>query len=1135
MGQSYSKPQELPNLQFTNTDRNGVKSTYTVEEELGSGAFGKVYKVQDENGAKYALKVVKGLLDKTKVDAAKKEAKNLEKINHPNVIKHYCSFTQKEGNGWALCILMEIVDGINLEKLLSRYRKPPDYSFVLKLFLQLLDVLHVMHQHKIVHRDIKPANIIVFQDKITKEIGVKLADFGLSIELERESGTLPNIGGTIAYLAPEVIQPSLGKSSNKVDIWSAGLILYQALTLNDDFTQSRYGWYSYFPSHPRAFEEIDDLGLRTLVQHMLTPDPSKRLPAKELVSHNLVKGWKDFNVIKKSGNIEFDPRYEERSKYYFSACVSLLCSKCPYQLVQKNLTHLLEFVDHEHIRQGVLSLQIVPKLCKLINLPSEHKKSVRTEEVHFADQSHNFNLPNDFFDQEKLNENNNNNFKPKISVSNLAIALLGKLLKYPDSHVLTAHNICHSNHLSTIVECYKRIQIGMDDVLGELCKVPYVCNELQKCFGLEHILVSVMNSSTPRYGLTVYEKLITHRLPYGVEVFFSSLFPRGNTSIMNHVMQLITHRKSADILIQSSETDTNLSKCLYKIFETQPLNAEFCGCLLSLIMPIQDILKKVENSQQCVKDYFGNILFPQHFYKNQRCISCKSCNLRAPNSIILPITREIGICSCNSSTSCKAIQFDAPKITNQSNLKLVHNEQEYHQLNNIYAFPFGNNIQFTIGSSNSLESDCYYSIGSVSALIEDHSDIPIQFYFEVEILETPKNSSSSLFAIGIREQAQTEELDHYLGYERLEFAYHSNDGLWRNNNVKTHYGPTYGVGDTIGFGITGNRRMFCTKNGIFLGFTGSLAQLNRPVYSAICIRGENCRFHLLSDSNNFIYCKSQLNSIWRLNSNAVRVIFANIRNSNVFLSKLVEISSNHPEVICALLKSLESTDRNLYNFALKEFPDLGNLHCSLFLERFFKESSTEPELGSSYGADESLFSSTVLPSVKGSSKSSSDQRSLSIPLIELRDDISDFIAKTEKSELLSLQSDLNSQSKHFLNTTLDSNTSFVLNTPGGGKMEEEEKEDNDSQSTSGPYLIDCSNSKTGILLNFFYENDMKPIVLSGTITIDTIRNRVEGSFPKAKCVFFYGKNGEKVILDCNEAIHALFSFPDSDLPIINVE
>ena len=218
---------------------------YTIEEPIGKGGMGEVYRARDTKlGRDVAVKVLPEEVsrDKERRERLEREARLLAQLNHQNIATLH-GLEEHEGQ---LFLVMELVEGETLAERIARGPIPLDEA--LSLFIQIADGLEAAHEKGIVHRDLKPANI-----KITPDGKVKILDFGLakafateqnvsaetsqsptrlrqgfgeaSPEAATRAGT---IVGTPAYMSPE--QARGQPVDRRTDIWAFGCCLYEALT-----------------------------------------------------------------------------------------------------------------------------------------------------------------------------------------------------------------------------------------------------------------------------------------------------------------------------------------------------------------------------------------------------------------------------------------------------------------------------------------------------------------------------------------------------------------------------------------------------------------------------------------------------------------------------------------------------------------------------------------------------------------------------------------------------------------------------------------------------------------------------------------------------------------------------------------
>ncbi|XP_023813926.1 calcium/calmodulin-dependent protein kinase type II delta chain isoform X9 [Oryzias latipes] len=256
---------------------------YQLYEELGKGAFSVVRRcVKLSTGQEYAAKIINtkklSARDHQKLE---REARICRLLKHPNIVRLHDSISE-EGFHY---LLFDLVTGGELfEDIVAReYYSEADASHCIQQILEA--VLHC-HQMGVVHRDLKPENLLLASK--CKNAAVKLADFGLAIEVQGDQQAWFGFAGTPGYLSPEVLRKeAYGKP---VDIWACGVILYILLVgyppfWDEDqhklYQQIKAGAYD-FPS-----PEWDTVTpeAKNLINQMLTINPVKRITAQEALKH----------------------------------------------------------------------------------------------------------------------------------------------------------------------------------------------------------------------------------------------------------------------------------------------------------------------------------------------------------------------------------------------------------------------------------------------------------------------------------------------------------------------------------------------------------------------------------------------------------------------------------------------------------------------------------------------------------------------------------------------------------------------------------------------------------------------------------------------------------------------------------
>uniref|UniRef100_A0A671MWQ3 calcium/calmodulin-dependent protein kinase n=1 Tax=Sinocyclocheilus anshuiensis TaxID=1608454 RepID=A0A671MWQ3_9TELE len=256
---------------------------YQLYEELGKGAFSVVRKcVKKSTGQEYAAKIINtkklSARDHQKLE---REARICRLLKHPNIVRLHDSISEE---GFHYLVFDLVTGGELFEDIVAReYYSEADASQCIN---QILESVNHIHQHDIVHRDLKPENLLLASKM--KGAAVKLADFGLAIEVQGDQQAWFGFAGTPGYLSPEVLRKDpYGKP---VDIWACGVILYILLVgyppfWDEDqhklYQQIKAGAYD-FPS-----PEWDTVTpeAKNLINQMLTINPAKRITAEQALKH----------------------------------------------------------------------------------------------------------------------------------------------------------------------------------------------------------------------------------------------------------------------------------------------------------------------------------------------------------------------------------------------------------------------------------------------------------------------------------------------------------------------------------------------------------------------------------------------------------------------------------------------------------------------------------------------------------------------------------------------------------------------------------------------------------------------------------------------------------------------------------
>ncbi|KAG8592970.1 hypothetical protein GDO81_000683 [Engystomops pustulosus] len=256
---------------------------YQLFEELGKGAFSVVKRcMKITTGQEYAAKIINtkklSARDHQKLE---REARICRLLKHPNIVRLHDSISEE---GYHYLVFDLVTGGELFEDIVAReYYSEADASHCIQ---QILESVNHCHLNGIVHRDLKPENLLLASK--SKGAAVKLADFGLAIEVQGDQQAWFGFAGTPGYLSPEVLRKDpYGKP---VDMWACGVILYILLVgyppfWDEDqhrlYQQIKAGAYDFpSPEWDTVTPEAKDL-----INKMLTINPAKRITASEALKH----------------------------------------------------------------------------------------------------------------------------------------------------------------------------------------------------------------------------------------------------------------------------------------------------------------------------------------------------------------------------------------------------------------------------------------------------------------------------------------------------------------------------------------------------------------------------------------------------------------------------------------------------------------------------------------------------------------------------------------------------------------------------------------------------------------------------------------------------------------------------------
>ncbi|KAL0963763.1 hypothetical protein UPYG_G00313190 [Umbra pygmaea] len=280
-----------------------VKDLYDVEERLGTGKFGQVFKLVEKATKKvWAGKFIKAYSAKEK-ENVRQEILIMNSLHHPKLVQCIDAF---EGKSDIVMVLEMISGGELFERIIDEDFELTERE-VIKYMLQIVDGVNYIHKQGIVHLDLKPENIMCVNKTGST---IKLIDFGLARRLET-SGTLKVLFGTPEFVAPEVI--NYEAISYPTDMWSIGVICYILVSGlspfmgdNDNETLSNVTSATW-DFEDDAFDEISDHA-KDFITQLLKKDMKARLTCDQCYEHPWLK--------QDTGKMEAKKLSKERMKKY---------------------------------------------------------------------------------------------------------------------------------------------------------------------------------------------------------------------------------------------------------------------------------------------------------------------------------------------------------------------------------------------------------------------------------------------------------------------------------------------------------------------------------------------------------------------------------------------------------------------------------------------------------------------------------------------------------------------------------------------------------------------------------------------------------------------------------------------------
>mmetsp|Transcript_141366 Transcript_141366/g.368092 ORF Transcript_141366/g.368092 Transcript_141366/m.368092 type:complete len:807 (+) Transcript_141366:57-2477(+) len=353
-------PEILPvfTRNFVKKNEQALQEVYELGRELGKGTFGTVYGVKHKISGE--VRVCKSIAkSKSGMDYKQilQEIGNMALLDHPNVIKVYEYLEDDK----SVSQIMEQCKGGELQAKVDEVRRTGrpsfDEAFLCDVIKQTLRALAFMHNIKILHKDLKPQNIMLVESATSC---IKVIDFGLAEMFDPSQEFATSAGGTLLYMAPEVFKREM---TTKVDVWSAGVILYNLVTGDFPFMEKwppREGkdqaWWQ-----EQTIEKIKTKELAKnerfsphcwdLVCRMFRRDPEQRPDASQCLEHPWFQKFSEVPPTLSVGVVQCVEAYARMSELK-KAIFLLIAHQCAMDTIPE-LRALFTHFDYRN--RGTLS------------------------------------------------------------------------------------------------------------------------------------------------------------------------------------------------------------------------------------------------------------------------------------------------------------------------------------------------------------------------------------------------------------------------------------------------------------------------------------------------------------------------------------------------------------------------------------------------------------------------------------------------------------------------------------------------------------------------------------------------------------------------------------------------------------
>jgi eukaryotic-like serine/threonine-protein kinase len=294
-----------------------IAGKYALEEQLGAGGMGAVFRARNTLiDMPVAIKLIRADLDRDSLSGRLlQEARAAAKLSHAAIVRVFDVGMTALGDPF---IVMELLSGETLAELIDREGRLSSARAV-QLLLPIADALSMAHAKGFVHRDVKPDNVFLARDHDGR-LQPKLVDFGI-VKQEHPStdSQLTQVGSVLGspdYMSPEQAR-GLEHIDQRSDVWSFGVMLYEAVTGGTPFVSDSYNALLRLivESEPVSLRDQSaaDPELSAIVSKALSKEPAARFGSMGQMGKALASWLFDQGIGEDACGVSLDTKWLSRS------------------------------------------------------------------------------------------------------------------------------------------------------------------------------------------------------------------------------------------------------------------------------------------------------------------------------------------------------------------------------------------------------------------------------------------------------------------------------------------------------------------------------------------------------------------------------------------------------------------------------------------------------------------------------------------------------------------------------------------------------------------------------------------------------------------------------------------------------